>query len=65
MGLSDDQLTKCLTDTKAINALNDRVAKYAKQDSIEATPTFIVNGKKYEGDKTLAEMDAILAPLLK
>ena len=65
VGLSDDQLNKCLTDTKAINALNDRVLKYSKQDNIEATPTFIVNGKKYEGDKTMAEMDAIMQPLLK
>jgi protein-disulfide isomerase len=65
VGLSDDQLNKCLTDTKAINALNDRVAKFAKQDTIEATPTFIINGKKYEGDKTMAEMDAILGPLVK
>jgi protein-disulfide isomerase len=65
VGLSDDQLTKCLTDTKAISALNDRVEKYAKQDQIAATPTFIINGKKYEGDKTMAEMDAILQPLVK
>jgi protein-disulfide isomerase len=65
VGLSDDQMTKCLTDTKAVDALNERVIKYSKQDQVEATPTFIVNGKKYEGDKTLAEMDAILQPLLK
>jgi protein-disulfide isomerase len=65
VGLSDDQLSKCLQDPKAIQALNDRVAKFARQDTIEATPTFIINGKKYEGDKTMAEMDAILQPLVK
>ena len=65
VGMSDDQMNKCLTDAAAVNALNDRVLKFAKQDSIEATPTFIINGKKYEGDKTLAELDAILQPLLK
>jgi protein-disulfide isomerase len=65
VGLSDDQLNKCLTDPKAISALNDRVVKYSTQDKIEATPTFIINGKKYEGDKTMADMDAILQPLVK
>ena len=65
VGMSDDQLTKCLTDAKAITALNDRVIKFAKQDNVEATPTFMINGKKYEGEKTLAELDAILQPLLK
>ena len=65
VGMNDDQLNKCLTDAKSINALNDRVLKFAKQDNIEATPTFIVNGKKYEGDKSLAELDAIIQPLLK
>ena len=65
VGMNDDQLGKCLTDTKAIDALNNRVIKFAKQDEIQATPTFIINGKKYEGDRTLAQMDAILQPLLK
>ncbi len=65
VGLNDDQLNKCLTDSKAISALNDRVIKFAKQDDIQATPTFLINGKKYEGDKTLAELDAIIQPLLK
>ena len=64
-GLNDDQLNKCLTDTKAISALNDRVAKFNKQDNIEATPTFIINGKQYVGNKSLAELDAVLQPLTK
>ncbi len=65
VGLSDDQLTKCLTDAKAITALNDRVSKFAKQDNVEATPTFMINGKKYEGERTMAQFDEILQPLLK
>ena len=65
VGMNDDQLNKCLTDTKAITALNDRVSKFAQQDKIEATPTFIINGKQYVGDKSLAELDAAIQPLLK
>ena len=65
VGMNDDQLNKCLTDTSAVNALNDRVAKYSKLDNVDATPTFIVNGKKLVGDETLAQLDAAIQPLLK
>jgi protein-disulfide isomerase len=65
VGMNDDQLNKCLTDTKAVNALNDRVSKYASQDKIDATPTFIINGKQLVGDETLAQLDAAIQPLLK
>jgi protein-disulfide isomerase len=65
VGMNDDQLDKCLTDAKAITALNDRVEKFAKQDSIEATPTFIINGKKYIGFQSEDQLDAAIQPLLK
>ena len=65
VGMSDDQLTKCLTDAKAITALNDRVEHHVKDDGVNSTPTFVINGKKYEGERTLAQFDEILQPLLK
>ncbi len=65
VGMSDDQMNKCLTDASAVNKLNDRVAKFAKLDNLDATPTFIINGKKVVGERTLAELDAIVQPLLK
>jgi protein-disulfide isomerase len=30
-------------------------------DKIESTPTFIINGKRIEGEMTLPEMDAAIA----
>ena len=65
VGMSDEQMNKCLTDASAVNALNDRVVKLAKEANLDATPTFIINGKKYVGDRTLADLDAIVQPLLK
>ena len=65
-GLSEDQMNKCITDETAIKALNDRVERYFKQDGIDSTPTFIVNGKKLKpGEISLAELDAAIQPLLK
>lgn len=65
-GLSEDQFNKCITDEKAIKALNDRVEKTNTADHIEGTPTFIVNGKKVaDGEVTLQQLSAAIDPLLK
>ena len=65
-GMSEDQFTKCITDDKAITALNDRVEKSSKQDNVDGTPFFIINGKKWkEGDVSMADVDAELQPLVK
>ena len=65
-GLTDDQFTKCISDEKAITALNDRVEKYSKQDEVEGTPTFMLNGKKLRtGMISMADLDAAIQPLLK
>ena len=64
-GLSEDQMTQCFNDKAAIQALQNRVEKYSRQDSIESTPTFLINGKKVEGYQTMEQLDAAIQPLLK
>lgn len=63
-GMTEDQFTKCLTDDNARKALNARV-QAAQEAHIEATPTFIIGGKKYEGEQSMAQLDAAIQPLLK
>lgn len=66
VGMTDDQFNKCIEDENAIKALNDRVEQHAKGDGINATPTFVINGKAMEaGYHTLAEMDAAIAAAAK
>ena len=60
-GMNEKQFTDCISDEKALNALNARVDKAAKNDGIEATPTFVVNGTKIEGEQTLAKLDDAIA----
>jgi protein-disulfide isomerase len=60
-GMTEKQFTDCISDEKALNALNARVEKSSKDDNISATPTFIVNGAKLEGEQTLAQLDAAIA----
>ena len=60
-GMTEKQFTDCISDEKALNALNARVEKAAKTDGIEATPTFVINGTKIEGEQTLAKLDDAIA----
>ncbi len=66
VGMTEAQFSTCISDEKALKALNDRVQKYQTRDKIEATPTFFINGKKWkEGEVSMDEIDAALQPLLK
>jgi protein-disulfide isomerase len=47
-GLSADQSRACLADAKAIEAIANASNAQAKELGINATPTFILNGKKLE-----------------
>ena len=57
-GLSDDQFNACIKDSKALAAVNDRWNHYVTDDHINATPTFVINGKVYDGGyMPLTQMD--------
>jgi protein-disulfide isomerase len=61
VGMTDDSFNKCINDEKAIQALNDRVERHTRDDKINSTPTFVINGKGMEpGYHTLDEMDAAI-----
>ena len=66
VGMSEDQFTACITDEKALKALNDRVQTAMDKDGIDSTPTFVINGKKWKsGEVSMADLDGALQPLLK
>ena len=60
-GMSEGQMEACLTNEAAGDALSARVERYAKEDGISMTPTFVINGKKMETAATLANLDAAIA----
>ena len=61
-GLSEAQFEACLSDEAALQALNTRVSRNAKQGEIAGTPTFVFNGVKVkEGEMTADELDAAVA----
>jgi protein-disulfide isomerase len=64
-GMDEAKFNACVTDEKALKAMNDRIEKYSKEQDIQGTPTFVVNGKKVGaaegGERSLAELDAAIA----
>ena len=60
-GLSEPQFMACVSDQKAFDALNARVETWSDQAKIQVTPTFDINGKRYEGGQSLAALDAAIA----
>jgi protein-disulfide isomerase len=60
-GMNEQQLNACVGDEKALNELNARVEKWATTAKITGTPTFDVNGKRLDGEQTLAALDKAIA----
>lgn len=61
-GLTDARFDSCIKDDAALKALNARWEHYVKDDNINATPTFVINGKVYnKGEMSLPELDKAVA----
>ena len=66
-GLDETKISACLSDKAAADALNARVERYASEDKVEFTPTFVVNGAKLpplDHEVTLQDLDKAIQPLL-
>ena len=64
-GMSEQQFNACVGDDKALNALNARAENWGRTAKITGTPTFDVNGKRLDGEQTLAALDAAIASAAK
>jgi len=61
-GLSDAQFDACVRNEAGLNALSLRVANNAKIGAVDATPTFVINGKALDpGYQPLAVIDTAIA----
>jgi len=61
VGMTEDSFNKCINDEKAIQSLNDRVERHVRDDHVNSTPTFVINGKAMEpGYHSLEEIDAAI-----
>ena len=60
-GMTPVQLDACMRDMAAEKALAARADRHVHIDKITSTPTFIINGRRVEGEMTLPELDAAIA----
>jgi protein-disulfide isomerase len=59
-GLTEAQFTAALQDKAALDAVNARVAKAAERDQVEVTPTFFINGQRFEGGQPIETLAAAI-----
>ncbi len=60
VGMDDAALDVCLKDAKQAEALVAHFEKGMKDDDIQGTPTFIVNGEKHSGEMSYEEFAKIV-----
>jgi protein-disulfide isomerase len=64
-GMSHDQAMACLKDQPKVDAMT-KILDAAVQDvKVQGTPTFVIDGKVYDGELSMDDFDAILKPLVK
>jgi protein-disulfide isomerase len=64
-GLSEERFEACLKDQKMAEAIQEVAIRGNKEFNVDSTPTFFINGKKYAGNLSVAELEKILEPLVK
>jgi protein-disulfide isomerase len=64
-GMKQDDMEKCLSDDVSMKAIMSDSEAFEKAAKIEGTPTFVINGKKYDKEPSIAGFDAFLGPLVK
>lgn len=63
-GLAEAEVQACLESKAQIDGFNERVKFAVETAGVQATPTFMVGATRLEGEQTLEQLDAALAPLL-
>ena len=64
-GLSQDKIDACLADKSIEDQVLAQRLDGAQKYNIDSTPSFIIDGKKVAGALSFAEMEKLLAPLVK
>jgi protein-disulfide isomerase len=64
-GFTQESFEACLQDKQLAEQIQNVAERGNKEFKVESTPTFFINGKKYVGVLSVAELEKILEPLLK
>lgn len=64
-GLTEGEFKSCLANQELLNKVNAVRERALKEFGITGTPTFFINGKKYVGSLSVAQMSSIIESELK
>ena len=62
-GMSKNEFDTCLKNSALENQILQERLVASKDLGVNATPTFFINGTKFDGEPTVAEFDKILSGL--
>jgi len=60
-GISRERFNACLSDPRALQALQDRVTRWSENDEVNSTPTFIVGSQRLVGEQTIDALARAIA----
>jgi protein-disulfide isomerase len=63
-GFSQESFEACLTDQKLLEDVRAVRERGSKDFGVDSTPTFFINGNRYPGAMSIAEMSAIIDGML-
>lgn len=63
-GFSQESFEACLTDQKLLEDVRAVRERGAKEFGVDSTPTFFINGNRYPGAMSIAEMSAVIDGML-
>ena len=63
-GFTQESFNSCLTDQKLLDQVRSVQKRGQDEFKVDSTPTFFINGQTYKGALSIAEMSAIIDPLL-
>jgi len=63
-GFTQEAFEACLTNQQLLDDVNNVRKKATEVFGVDATPTFLIDGKRYSGGMSIEQMSAIIDPLL-
>jgi protein-disulfide isomerase len=64
-GMSHDKAMACLKDQSKADAMTTILKTAIATVHVQGTPTFVINGKVFDGELSLDDLEAILKPMVK
>jgi len=60
-GMTDAAYTACMSNQQALDAVQARADRHVNVDKVNSTPTFEINGQRFESFMSLADLDTAIA----